>query len=180
MEKTSQTKPDADPEPASAASVEKFDVLVTAEEAYPAFERAFLTAKSEIIASFRVIDLSTRLRSPEALKIGTTWMDLMIHTLDRGVAVRLVTSDFDPVAAPELHQLAWRTLRQIAAVRELTRDCGRLDFTLALHDARTGLVPRLILYPLVRHKMNQLARTWHEMSDPERQRFRVEIGRAHV
>jgi phospholipase D1/2 len=177
MEKASHPKPDADPEPATAASVDKFDVLVTAEEAYPAFERAFLTAKSEIIASFRVIDLSTRLRSPEARKIGTTWMDLLIHTLDRGVAVRLVTSDFDPVAAPELHQLAWRTLRQIAAVRELTRDCGRLDFTLALHDARTGLVPRLILYPLVRHKMNQLARIWHDMSDPERQRFRVETPR---
>ncbi|GAW35141.1 cardiolipin synthetase [Roseovarius sp. A-2] len=177
MEKASHTKPDADTEPAIAASVEKFDVLVTAEEAYPAFERAFLTARSEIIASFRVIDLATRLRSPEARKIGTTWMDLLIHTLDRGVAVRLVTSDFDPVAAPELHQVAWRTLRQIAAVRELTRNPSLINFTLALHDARTGTLPRLILYPIVRHKMNQLARTWTEMSEAERQRFRIETPR---
>ncbi|WP_297771381.1 phospholipase [uncultured Roseovarius sp.] len=177
MENASHSTPDADPTPATAASVDHFDVLVTAEEAYPAFERAFLAARSEIIASFRVIDLATRLRSAEAQKIGTTWMDLVVHTLDRGVAVRLVASDFDPVAAPDLHQLAWRTLRQVAAVRELTRQPAGLTFTLALHDARTGTVPRLVFYPIVRHKMNQLARTWRDMNEAERDRFRIETPR---
>lgn len=172
-----QDAPPGSASAASAASVDRLDVLVTAEEAYPVFERAFLGAKAEIIASFRVFDLVTRLRSPEAQEIGTTWMDLMVHTLDRGVAVRLVCSDFDPVGAPELHRLAWRTLRQIAAVRELTQAPARLDFKLALHDARTGVVPRLALYPLVRRKMQQLSRTWREMSEAERERFRIETPR---
>ena len=66
------------------------DILVTAAEAYPALERAFLSAEREIVAGFRVFDLKTRLRSAEGLAVGETWFHLMIHTLRRGVAVRLV------------------------------------------------------------------------------------------
>ena len=46
------------------------DILVTAAEAYPALERAFLSAETEIVAGFRVFDLKTGLHSPEALAIG--------------------------------------------------------------------------------------------------------------
>ncbi|MGB4910319.1 MAG: phosphatidylserine synthase, partial [Tabrizicola sp.] len=91
------------------------EILVTAAEAYPALERAFLSARAEILAGFRVFDLKTRLRSPEALVIGQTWFDLVIHTLRRGVAIRIVLSDFDPVARPRLHRATWRTVRMFWA-----------------------------------------------------------------
>jgi hypothetical protein len=92
------------PEPATEPPVE---ILVTAAEAYPTLERAFLAADHEIVAGFRVFDLKTRLRSAEALAVGATWFDLMIHTLRRGVSVRIVLSDFDPVARPRLHRATW-------------------------------------------------------------------------
>ncbi|WP_306152525.1 phospholipase D-like domain-containing protein [Roseovarius sp. MMSF_3281] len=177
MDTTPPTTPSDVTASGNRPGVESFDLLVTAEEAYPAFERAFLEAESEIIASFRVVDLSTRLVSPAARRIGRTWMELLVHTLDRGVKVRLIASDFDPLAAPHLHQLAWRTLRQTAAVRELARDDAKLDVKIALHDARTGVLPRMVFYPLVRHKMNKLSKTWKDMSQAERQRFKVETPR---
>lgn len=77
-------------------------IFVTAAEAYPALERAFLAAESEISAGFRVFDLRTGLRSPEGQAIGATWFQLIVHTLKRGVANSIVLSDFDPIARPVL------------------------------------------------------------------------------
>lgn len=161
----------------AAAAVQDLKVLITAEEAYPAFERAFLNAKKEVSACFRVFDLCTGLRSPEARKIGTTWFDLLVHTLDRGVSVRLIVSDFDPIAAVELHRLAWQTSRQIAAVREIARPGAKLDFTVALHDAQSGVVPRLLFYPLVQMKIKEVLARWCRMTRAQRGRFLDEAPR---
>ena len=87
------------------------EVLLTAAEAFPAFERAVLSARREIWGSFRIFDLETLLRSQEARLIGETWFDLMVHTLGRGVRVRMVLTDFDPVVRPRLHALTWRSVR---------------------------------------------------------------------
>lgn len=157
--------------------VEDLQVLVTAEEAYPEFERAFLSAQTEIWAGFRIFDLMTRLRSAEARKLGDRWFDLILATLNRGVAIRLVVSDFDPVAAPDLHRMAWRTHRQIVAVKELARDDARLEFGVAMHSARTGMMPRLLFFPVVRHKLTELANRWRDMTRPERGRFIEEVPR---
>lgn len=170
-----QTKPAQDDK--STAAIETLEVLVTAEEAYPALERAFLQAQTEISACFRVFDLRTRLRSSEASEIGTTWFDLFIHTLNRGVSIRLVVSDFDPIAAVHLHRQAWQTQRQISAVRELAGPDARLEFTVALHDARSGVVPRVLFYPLVRMKIREMVDKWWHMSKDERERFRLETPR---
>jgi len=161
----------------SDGTIGDLEVLVTAGEAYPAFERAFLNAEHEISASFRLFDLTTKLHSDEARELGDTWFDLMLATLNRGVAIRVVVTDFDPVAAPELHQLAWQTKRQMVAVQELARDDAKLEFTIALHDARAGLIPKLVFYPFVRQKMRELNGSWLEMNGDERARFRSETPR---
>ena len=161
----------------AADAITDLKVLITAEEAYPALERAFLQAQTEISACFRVFDLRTRLRSAEARAIGATWFDLFVHTLDRGVSIRLLVSDFDPIAAVHLHRLAWQTLRQIAAVREMAQPEARLDFTVALHEAKSGLLPRVLFYPLVRMKLREMVDRWCHMTKPERERFRVETPR---
>ncbi|HEY6917833.1 MAG TPA: phospholipase, partial [Tabrizicola sp.] len=115
----SRRVPEADQEP-------QVEILVTAAEAYPALERAFLDARHEIVAGFRVFDLKTRLRSVEARKVGSTWFDLMIHTLRRGVSVRIVLSDFDPIARPRLHRATWRTVRMFWAAAEMAGPAARL------------------------------------------------------
>ena len=135
----------------------KVQVLVTAGEAYPALERAFLAAEREIVAGFRVFDLKTRLRSPEALAIGRTWFDLVIHTLRRGVALHLVLSDFDPVARPRLHRATWRTVRMFWAAAELAGPGARLRIQPSMHSAVAGLWPRLMFWPVVQSRVARLA-----------------------
>ena len=87
--------------------ITSLDVFVTAEEAFPAFERLFMSAEDSILAGFRIFDLATRLRSPEAQTIGETWFDLFEHTLARGVDITLIVSDFDPIVGTKYHRKSW-------------------------------------------------------------------------
>lgn len=139
--------------------VPDFEVLITAEEAWPAFERAVLNARHHIHGSFRIFDLGTRLRSPEARAVGTDWFDLLAHVIRRGVSVTLVVSDFDPVMATDLHELSWRTVRQGAALAEIADAAqGQVRVTAELHPARAGVLPWSVLLPAVlKRKWDQLA-----------------------
>ncbi|WP_347311425.1 phospholipase D-like domain-containing protein [Defluviimonas sp. SAOS-178_SWC] len=134
-----------------------FEILLTAERAYPALEREFLNARAEIWASFRIFDLTTRLRSDEARAIGETWFDLIIHTLKRGVALNIVITDFDPVARPALHRMTWRSLRRLVAAAELAGPKARLKAIPAMHPARTGVLPRLVFWPMILGKQIRAA-----------------------
>ena len=145
------------PETRPGAKVPAAQVLVTAAEAYPALERAFLAAEREIVAGFRVFDLKTRLRSPEALAVGDTWFDLVIHTLRRGVALHLVLSDFDPVARPRLHRASWRTVRMFWAAAELAGPGAKLSLVPSMHSAVAGLWPRLLFWPVVQARLGRIA-----------------------
>jgi phosphatidylserine/phosphatidylglycerophosphate/cardiolipin synthase-like enzyme len=139
------------------ASPPPVEVLITAAEAYPALERAFLAAEHEILAGFRVFDLKTRLRSAEALAVGSTWFDLMIHTLKRGVDVRIVVSDFDPIARPRLHRATWRTVRMLWAAAEMAGPRAKLSVTPSMHSAVAGIWPRLLFWPVVQSRLNRVA-----------------------
>ena len=131
-------KKETPPEPASPAAESDLRVLITAEEAYPEMERAFLAARSEIWGCFRVFDLATKLRSAEGKAIGTDWFDLILHVLKRGVAIRMVLSDFDPIFAPRLHRMSWKARRAFIAVSELAGPSAQLHVTNATHSARVG------------------------------------------
>ena len=130
---------------------------MTAAEAYPVLERAFLSARAEIVAGFRVFDLKTRLRSPEALAIGRSWFDLVIHTLRRGVAIRIVLSDFDPVARPRLHRATWRTVRMFWAAADLAGPGARLVVVPSTHSAVAGIWPRLLFWPVVQSRLARVS-----------------------
>lgn len=133
------------------------EILVTAAEAYPALERAFLAAEREIVAGFRVFDLKTRLRSPQARAVGRTWFDLMIHTLRRGVEVRIVLADFDPVARPRLHRATWRTVRMFWAAAEMAGPGAKLSVEASMHSAVAGIWPRLLFWPVVTSRLGRVA-----------------------
>lgn len=147
-------------------------VLLTAAEAFPALEQAFLSASTEIWAGFRIFDLSTQLRSSEAGKIGKTWFDLIVHTLQRGVVIHMVITDFDPVGWAEGHRMTWRSARMFAAAAELAGPSAKLHFAPAMHPARTGIVQRLLFWPLI---MTKLARTASELNamPPDQRRARL-------
>ncbi len=127
-------------------------ILLTTAEAFPALERAFLAAKAEIWASFMVFDLTTRLQSSEALAIGKTWFDLIVHTLNRGVALNICIADLDPIISAEGHRTAYRHLRLFSAAAAVANPGARLKIDCARHPAQGGLIYRLAMWPrLMRH-----------------------------
>ncbi|MBN2739805.1 MAG: phospholipase, partial [Rhodobacteraceae bacterium] len=132
-------------------------LLLTAAEAYPALEGAFLDARHDISLSFRIFDLNTKLRSKRGREVGKTWFDLILYVLRRGVAVRIDITDFDPCARPELHRGTWRTMRMLAAARELAGAQARLGTRALMHPAQSGFFVRLAFWPMVMRKLGKHA-----------------------
>lgn len=143
-------------------------LLLTAAEAYPALEVAFLEARKSIHASFRIFDLDTKLRSRKARMIGRTWFDLVVHVLKRGVELRVDLCDFDPCGAPELHRKTWSSVRMFAAARELAGPRARLVVRPLLHPAQAGIVPRIGFWPLIWRKLGRHADWLNAMPEAER------------
>jgi phosphatidylserine/phosphatidylglycerophosphate/cardiolipin synthase-like enzyme len=132
-------------------------ILLTASEAYPALERAFLGAEREIWASFMVFDLTTRLRSPEALEIGKTWFDLVVHVLNKGVSMNVVISDVDPIARAIMHRGATRQLRMFSAAGAVAEPGSKLKVVRHRHPAETGALVRMCIWPYIMKKLIRLS-----------------------
>ncbi|MCC1493866.1 phospholipase D-like domain-containing protein [Cognatishimia sp. F0-27] len=146
-----------------------FEVFVSGDRAFAAFERAVLAAKVSVTGGFRIFDLRTTLVSDEAREIGETWFDLLAHVVDRGVTINLAISDFDPVYGTELHELTWSTVKQVAALREATgADRDRVNIRAALHPATPGAIPWLAFLP------ETLRRAW------AKKRALTKAARAHA
>ncbi|MGZ9811488.1 phospholipase D-like domain-containing protein [Pseudoroseicyclus sp. H15] len=137
----------------------RLQLLITAAEAYPAFERLILRAEREVVMGFRIFDPRTLLRTPEAQKVGTTWSDLIVDALRRGVRVTLWLSDFDAAAATDLHISTWNTVRILCGVREMAGEAGKnLTIHPRLHPARPGTLPRLFFSPIIRMRLSSVAK----------------------
>ncbi len=149
--------------------------LLTASEAYPAFERFFLTAQDRIALGFRIFDPRTRLHSPEGLAIGVDWFDLIVHTLARGVAIDITLSDFDPIVRPDYHQRAWRCLRILLAAAEASGHARLLRARVALHPSRTGRASSLALWPKSHGYLSKTVTRLNTLPPPERTRALLEM-----
>ena len=143
-------------------------ILLTAAEAYPALERAFLAAQTEIWASFMIFDLSTRLLSDEALAIGKTWFDLVVHTLNRGVALHISISDVDPIGRAAMHRAASKHHRMFAAAAAVAKPGARLHVKRLRHPAETGWLIRFLLWPYILQKVFRTAGYLNRLSPPNR------------
>ncbi|MDU9005797.1 phospholipase D family protein [Sedimentitalea todarodis] len=158
-------------------SSQDFKILVTAQEAYPEFERLCLAAQSEIMMSFRVFDPWTRLRSPEARAIGETWVDLIEHLLRRGIRIRLTISDFDPVALPDAHRGTWSAIRALHAAGDLSGRPDLLKARAVMHPAQLGWLPRLLLWPRACLEQNRIAARLSDLPLPHQDNYLREAPR---
>lgn len=155
--------------------------LLTAAEAYPALERLFLEADRRIVVGFRIFDPETRLHSPEGRAIGTTWFDLLVATLRRGVRLTVIVSDFDAIVRPDYHMRAQHSVRMLVAAAEAAGRPDLLDARASLHPARVGWLPSLFLWPRARgyllrtavelNSKNQALRDRHMAEMPQLWRF---------
>jgi len=150
-------------------------LLITAAESFPALERVVLGAKDRIVASFRVFDPQTKLRSTEARRVGETWADLIASTLRRGVRVSITVADFDPVARFESHKATHRAIR---GLKESGKRSGRddlLEATAALHPARAGKVLQLMLNPMVRSYLRDIVGSLNRL-DPAARKESLDLS----
>jgi len=143
-------------------------ILLTASEAYPALERAFLAATSEIWASFLVFDLSTSLRSPEALQIGKTWFDLIVHCLNRGVSINICISEVDPVARAAMHRGTSCDVRTLEEAAAAAGPVARMSAVRALHPARTSALIRMALWVFIMKKLYRTAGWLNKLAPEDR------------
>ena len=126
--------------------------LITAEEVFPALERLVAGAEGEVLLSFRLFDPRTRLRDPDIRDRGLqTWADLVAHVTRKGVRLRFLLADFDPVFAKDLHRSAWRNASGFADVVR-----GDAQILLAPHGQRAGLFWRLFMTPRLRREKRAL------------------------
>jgi len=143
-------------------------ILLTAAEAYPALERAFLAARTEVWASFPAFDLGTPLLSAEGKSVGRTWFDLIVHVLNRGVALHLVISDVDPVTQPARHRTATQQMRRLSAAAAVAGPGASLAVHRPRHPARTGALLRVLFWPHVMRQLFSLSRSLNRLSPEHR------------
>lgn len=148
-----------------------FRALLTAAEAYPEFEICMMQAQSEVLASFRIFDPWTKLRSPEAMKLGRDWFDLIAATLARGVSVTIFISDFDAVARPDTHRATWASTRALIAAAEVSGKPHLLRVVPSLHPARIGILPRLLLRFRMLRELREKAAELNDMPAGKRRRY---------
>ena len=88
--------------------------MIEAADMYPDLERQVLAAASEVWLAFRIFDPDTLTRSDEAAALGLAdWTALLRHVIGRGVTIRLLLTDFEPIMADELHSGSWATFRAL-------------------------------------------------------------------
>ncbi|WP_135504009.1 phospholipase D family protein [Roseovarius aestuariivivens] len=86
--------------------------LITAAEIFPELETLCDSAQEELFLCFRIFDPRTRLRGAALRSRGLqSWADLLADVASRGVRLRLIISDFDPLFTSDLHRGAWRAAR---------------------------------------------------------------------
>lgn len=130
--------------------------LIEAADMYPALEDLVLDAKSSVWLSFRVFDPDTATRSDRSRSLGLEdWASLIRHTVARGVEVRILLADFEPVLADYLHAGSWHTFQRLREVAlELSGEQrSRLQLIVIQHEGEIGWCWRQLLRPLLRKRI---------------------------
>jgi hypothetical protein len=127
--------------------------LIEAADMFPMLEHLVLDAVSSVWLSFRVFDPETATRSERAIALGLSdWASLIHHAVARGVEVRILLADFEPVLADYLHAGSWHTFQRIrdiaASLPEASRE--RLQLIVIQHEGEIGWCWRQLLRPFLR------------------------------
>lgn len=122
--------------------------LIEASDMYPALEQLVLDARSHVDLAFRIFDPTTRARSDAARALGLEdWTAILRHVVMRGVTVRLLLADFEPVMAHDLHAASWKTFHTLRDMSASLPDERREGFEMVViqHEGELGWGMRQLL-----------------------------------
>lgn len=129
--------------------------LIEAAAMFPALERLALAAKSHVWLAFRIFDPDTPLYSDEAKALGLAdWGALFAHVAERGVEVRLMLADFEPVMADYLHAKSWGSFNRLRALQK--ESGGRVQVLVVQHVGEIGVAWRQMLRLPLRGKTRKV------------------------
>ena len=138
--------------------------LIEAAETYPALERAIRNARNSIHMAYWTIDPSLTVASSG---MNGEWGDLIVDAIERGVTVRLVIADFDPILGRHYHASAWSSYRRFMALSECV-DPGaraRLQIICSRHEARVGTAIRILGQPIIQAQLTDAVAELNDVSD---------------
>ena len=133
--------------------------LIEAADMFPMLEHLVLDAKYAVWLSFRIFDPDTRTRSDRAAALGLgDWAALIRHAVQRGVEVRILLADFEPILADHLHAGSWHSFRRIREIVAALapEDRSRLQLIVIQHEGEIGWCWRQLLRPILRRRVRKL------------------------
>ena len=133
--------------------------LIEAKDMFPTLERLVIGAEKSVWLAFRIFDPNTRTRSEEAQALGLQdWAAILRHAVGRGVEIRILLTDFEPVLADFLHAASWSTYRRIRElVEELAgSDRALLQLIVVQHEGEIGWGWRQLLRLLLRRRIRKV------------------------
>lgn len=135
--------------------------FITAEDAFPAMEALVLSATERLVLGLHIFSPRTKTRSHQAHQADIVdWGGLLADALHRGVEVRILLNDFDPVGAPDMHASVWERIgmleRAVGGLDEQAQK--RLQLLVAHPGGQSGFLLRLAVWPIVRRQLRE-ART---------------------
>ncbi|QPQ54040.1 hypothetical protein IC614_06575 [Allosphingosinicella flava] len=133
--------------------------LIEAADMFPALENLVLDARKSVWMSFRIFDPDTKTRSDRARAQGLhDWAALLRDTVKRGVEVRILLADFEPVLADYLHAGSWCTYRRIRAIQEELDEAerSRLQLIVIQHEGEMGWGIRQFLRFALRSRIRKV------------------------
>jgi phosphatidylserine/phosphatidylglycerophosphate/cardiolipin synthase-like enzyme len=137
----------------------KVTPLIEAADMFPTLEHLVLDAKESVWLSFRIFDPGTKTRSDRCRKLGLKdWAALIDHAVRRGVEVRILLADFEPVLADYLHAGSWSTYKSIREIVEKLdeKDRERLQLIVIQHEGEIGWGWRQILRLALRSRVRSV------------------------
>lgn len=94
-----------------------FKPLIDGDTIFRKFEHAILKAKKHVLIAFWQLDPGTKTLTNLAKKKGfITWGDLIVGMAKRGVKIRVMVSDFDPIIQHGIHLKVWNNYRNFVTV----------------------------------------------------------------
>jgi len=115
-------------------------VLIDGAEAFSAIEEAVAAATRSVFLASWVFDPQFPVQSRKTQAGGATqWTSLLVAAARRGVDVRLLLTDFDPIIKIDLHEEAWRNYRHFTDAKDRLNASVRdnLRVLATRHDAAT-------------------------------------------
>lgn len=142
----------------------RVEPLIEADDTYARLEEAIRAAERTVHMAYWTIDPG--LSEPND---RDTWGDLLADTAERGVTVRLIIADFDPILGRKHHRTAWQSYRRFLGIGDALTDRARrrIKIICSRHEATVGTAVRLLGQVVIQRHLAQTVSHLSELGEAD-------------